>query len=329
MDFYEPPYNITPKILALVAQISSKATRLELNSSLDNRPHLRRNNRIKSIHASLQIEANSLTINQVEAVIAGRVVLGPQQEIQEVRNAYAAYEQLPNINPYSLQSLLHIHGILTKYLLAEAGQFRHGEEGVFADDKCIFMAPPARFVPSLMEQLFTWMHNVQKTLHPLVLAAVFHYEFVFIHPFADGNGRLARLWHTAILAQWQPFFAYIPLESQIAKFQQGYYDAIAQSHAKGNSTFFIEFILEQIDAVLDDVLTQSQTSSLQLDVRVQRLLAVMEPSIPYTATQLLHKLELKSRLTLRQHYLLPALKLGLISMTIPEKPTSRNQRYMK
>lgn len=328
MNSYTPPYAITPQILNLVDKIASKTTKLQINKALDTHPRLRRINRIKSIHASLKIEANSLSFNQVEDVLAGNLVLGPQNEIQEVKNAYNAYEQLGKLNPYSLKDLLTAHSMLTKYLLAESGSFRQGEEGVFSGNKCIFMAPPARFVPSLMEQLFSWLQEVKNSLHPLLIAAIFHYEFVFIHPFADGNGRLARLWHTALLAQWQPIFAYIPLESQIEKFQQGYYDAISHCHTEGSSTVFIEFILQQLDSILDEVMDQSRNSTLILDERVQKLLAIMEPEIPYAATTLMKKLQLKSRLSFREHYLLPALELQLIKMTIPEKPTSRNQRYV-
>lgn len=329
LELYNPPYTITPQMLAIVDRISSKTTKLEINKSLDIHPRLRRINRIKSIHASLRIEANSLSLTQVEDVLAGHLVFGPQSEIQEVKNAYKAYELLDILDPYSLKDLLKAHGLLTKYLISESGSFRHGEEGVFSGNSCIFMAPPARFVPSLMEQLFDWMNKVKLSLHPLLLAAIFHYEFVFIHPFADGNGRLARLWHTALLSQWRPLFAYIPLESQIERFQQGYYDAIAHCHAKGSSTYFIEFILQQIDAILDEVLEQSTTSALMLDEKVQKLLSIMEPEVPYSATTLMEKLQLKSRLSFREHYLLPALELQLIKMTIPDKPTSRNQRYVR
>lgn len=329
MNSYTPPYAITAQILNLVDKIASKTTKLQINKALDTHPRLRHINRIKSIHASLKIEANSLSFNQVEDVLAGNLVLGPQNEVQEVKNAYNAYEQLGKLNPYSLKDLLTAHSMLTKYLLAESGSFRQGEEGVFSGNECIFMAPPARFVPSLMEQLFSWLQEVKNSLHPLLIAAIFHYEFVFIHPFADGNGRLARLWHTALLAQWQPIFAYIPLESQIEKFQQGYYNAIAHCHADGDSTYFIEFILQQIDSILDEVIEQSTTSALMLDEKVQKLLSIMEPEVPYSATTLMEKLQLKSRLSFREHYLQPALELQLIKMTIPEKPTSRNQRYVK
>ena len=167
----------------------------------------------------MKIEANSLTLGQVRDVINGKVVLGEQKEIQEVKNAYAAYERLSKIDPYSIRHLKQFHGIMAKYLVEEAGEFRSGEEGVFNGDQCIFMAPPARLIPQLMNELFEWMKESQGEVHPLILSSVFHYEFVFIHPFSDGNGRMARLWHTAILAKWKPVFEFIPIESQIEKFQ--------------------------------------------------------------------------------------------------------------
>ena len=219
MENYEPPFTITNSILAHVASISEKLGRITLLSNIETKPHLRKNNRIKSIHSSLKIEANSLSLNQVRDVINGKLVVGEQKEIQEVKNAYAAYEKISEINPYSIKDLKCFHGIMTKYLVEESGDFRVGQEGVFNGEQCIFMAPPAQFVPQLMEELFNWMKRSQREVHPLILSSVFHYEFVFIHPFADGNGRMARLWHTAILSKWKPIFEYIPLESQIEKFQ--------------------------------------------------------------------------------------------------------------
>lgn len=253
MENYRPPFHITNKMLQLVSSISEKVGRLSILTHSDAMPHLRRNMRIRSIHSSLKIEANSLSLTQVRDVIGGKTVLGEQKEIQEVKNAYAAYEQLGAINPYDLNDLKRLHGVMTKYTVEESGDFRRGEEGVFNGDTCIFMAPPARLVPGLMRDLFGWMKRECETVHPLILSAVFHYEFVFIHPFADGNGRMARLWHTALLAKWKPVVAYIPIESQIEKFQQDYYQAIASCHTAGDSDAFIEFMLEQIDGILDEV----------------------------------------------------------------------------
>jgi Fic family protein len=291
--------------------------------------YLRKNNRIKSIHSSLKIEANSLTIGQVRDVINGKTVLGEKKEIQEVKNAYDAYEKIKEVNPYNINDLKNLHKIMTKYLIDDAGEFRKGEEGVFEGDKCIFMAPPAKMVQELMENLFDWLVMNKDEIHPLIISAVFHYEFVFIHPFSDGNGRMARLWHNAFLTKWNPIFEYIPIESQIEKFQEEYYNAIAQCHINGNSNIFILFMLEQIDKILDEIVQEISSNNEYLTEYVKKLLNVMEYDIPYTLSTLMELLKLKSKETIRRHYIHPALELNLIQMTIPDKPQSRNQRYIK
>ncbi|MGN8964418.1 Fic family protein [Bariatricus sp. HCP28S3_D3] len=329
MDNYKSPFTITNEILSYVSSISEKIGCITAINSLGAKPHLRKNNRIKSIHASLKIEANSLSLGQVRDVINGKNVLGEQKEIQEIKNAYIAYDKISKINPYSIKDLKKFHGIMTKYVVEESGEFRRGEEGVFCGDQCIFMAPPAQFVPELMEDLFRWMQESKYSVHPLILSSVFHYEFVFIHPFSDGNGRMARLWHTAILTKWKPIFEYIPIESQIEKFQEEYYDAIAKCHVNGESTIFIEFILSQIDKVLDDISKQVSEDNEQLSEHIKKMLDVMEYDIPYTSKSLMEKLELKSKEGFRRNYLRPAIEMNLIHMTIPDKPNSRNQRYVK
>lgn len=329
MEKYQPPFTITNEILSYVSSISEKIGRITAISNLETKPHLRKNNRIKSIYSSLKIEANSLTLGQVRDIINDKMVLGEKKEIQEVKNAYAAYEKLSLIDPYEIQDLKLFHGIMTKYLVEESGEFRRGEEGVFNGDQCIFMAPPARLVPQFMQELFDWMKTARSDVHPLILSSVFHYEFVFIHPFSDGNGRMARLWHTAILSRWKPVFEYIPIESQIEKFQEEYYEAIARCHAAGESTIFIEFMLSQIDKILDEISVQINEESGYLSEAVKRLLEVMEYDVPYTGSALMKKLELGSREGFRRNYLHPALELNLIRMTIPDKPNSRNQRYVK
>lgn len=329
MGEYKLPFTITNKILSYVSSISEKIGRVTAISNLEAKPHLRRNNKIKSIHSSLKIEANSLTLGQVRDVINGKAVLGEQKEIQEVKNAYAAYERLSEINPYDIRHLKQFHGTMTKYLVEESGKFRSGEEGVFNGDQCIFMAPPARFVPQLMDELFTWMKEMREEVHPLILSSVFHYEFVFIHPFSDGNGRMARLWHTAILSKWKPVFEYIPIESQIEKFQDEYYEAISRCHVAGESTIFIEFMLLQIDKILDDISVQIREQNEYLPETVQRLLEFMEYDVPYTSNVLMERLGLKSKEGFRRNYLHPAIEMNLIQMTIPDKPNSRNQKYVK
>ena len=329
MENHKPPFTITNEILSYVSSISEKLGRITATINLEAKPHLRKNNRIKSIHSSLKIEANSLSLGQVRDVINGKTVLGEQREIQEVKNAYAAYERLSEINPYSIKDLKQFHGIMTKYVVEESGVFRRGEEGVFNGDQCIFMAPPARLVPELMNNLFDWMEKEKNSVHPLILSSVFHYEFVFIHPFSDGNGRMARLWHTAILSKWKPIFEYIPIESQIAKFQDEYYNAIAKCHTDGASTIFIEFMLSQIDKILYDISIQSSEDNEQLSEYIKKLLHVMEYDVPYTSKALMEKLDLKSKEGFRRNYLRPAIDRNLIRMTIPDKPNSRNQRYVK
>lgn len=329
MTGYKPPFTITNEILSYTSSVSEKIGNLTAIGNMDAKPHLRRNNRIKSIHSSLKIEANSLSLGQVRDVIDGRTVLGEQKEIQEVKNAYTAYEHFFEIDPYSIDDLKKFHGMMTKYIVEESGVFRCGEEGVFSGEQCIFMAPPARLVPGLMGELFDWMREAQDFVHPLVLSSVFHYEFVFIHPFSDGNGRMARLWHSAILSKWKPIFEYIPIESQIEKFQEEYYDVIVRCNSEGESTAFIEFMLTQIDKILDDICTQIEDDREQTSEYVKTLIEVMEYGVPYTSRTLMEKLGLKSKEGFRRNYLNPAVRMKLVRMTIPDRPTSRNQRYIR
>lgn len=329
MSDYVPPYKVSNRMLELVSDISEKVGKIGSHKELTSKPYLRRNNRIRSIHSSLKIEANSLSLSEVRDVINGHIVLGDQKEIQEVQNAYAAYEKIPEINPLSISDLKKIHGIMTYRTVNESGKFRKGEEGVFSGDKCIFVAPPPNMISGLMKELLSWVKKNEGTIHPLIMSAVFHYEFVFIHPFTDGNGRMARLWHTVMLYRWRNIFEYIPLESQIEKFQSDYYNAISQCHKNGNSDVFIEFMLDMIDQTLDEVITQIDKTNADTSEYVKRILAVMEYDVPYTANAILKALGLKSKETLRKNYINPAMELGVIRMTLPDKPNSKNQRYIK
>ena len=329
MEGYKPPFTITNEILSYISSISEKIGRISVVENMESKPHLKKNNRIESIHSSLKIEANSLSLGQVRDIINGKLVLGELKEIQEVKNAYEAYDKLSMIDPYSIDSLKEFHRIMMRNIVDDNGKFRMGNEGVFKGDQCIFIAPPAQFVSKLMEDLFNWMLEVKKEVHPLILSCVFHYEFVFIHPFSDGNGRTARLWHTAILYKWKSIFEYIPIESQIEKFQNEYYNAIAKCHVEGSSTHFIAFMLLQIDRILENVVRQLENRNDVLKEQVKKLLEVMEYDIPYTSNDLMGMLNLKSKEGFRRNYLQPAIKLNLIHMTIPDKPNSRNQRYVK
>ena len=327
---YKPPYTITNKMLDYVSSIMEKIGKLDNYTNFNKMPTLRRNNRIISIHSSLAIEANSLSLGQVKDVISGRTVIGPQKEIQEVKNAYSAYEMINSVDAYSIKDLRKIHGIMTYLTIDESGKFRKGNEGVF-DEKgnCIHVCPPPEQIDGLMKELFDWMKKNKETIHPLIMSSIFHYEFVFIHPFSDGNGRTARLWQNVILSKWKGLFEYLPIESQIHKYQDDYYKAINNCNHKGESTEFIEFMLEMIDAVLDETITTSLAPITEVGININKLLNVLEYNVPMTANEIMDKLGIKSKETLRATYLDPAIKEGMVALTIPDKPTSKNQMYYK
>lgn len=325
---YKPPFEITNKMLTLSISITEKVGKINSFNSLKRMPILRRNNKIKSIHSSLAIEANSLSLNQVKDVIEGKVVLGPLKEIQEVKNAYNAYSNITNFDGYSEQDLLKAHFLLTNSVCDLPGKYRNHGEGVFDGSKVIFVAPPHDLVPSLMKDLFKWLKNDEET-PMLIKSCIFHYEFVFIHPFSDGNGRLARLWQNILLCKWKPVFEYIPIESFIKKYQQEYYNKIALCHSIGKSNDFIEFMLTVIDSTLDDILFNIQRECENISDQVNKLLSVLEDDIPYSANEIMKRLNIKSKETLRNTYLNPAIENGLIRMTIIDKPNSKNQKYIK
>lgn len=325
---YKPPFSITNKMLLRSIAITEKLGKITSFQSLKRMPTLGRNNKIKSIHSSLGIEANSLSIDQVRDVIAGKTVIGSQKEVQEVKNAYRAYDMIGDFDGYREHDLLKAQGILTNLIEDESGKYRNHAEGVFDGNKVIFVAPPEKLVPGLMKDLFDWLNNDEET-PILIKSCVFHYEFVFIHPFGDGNGRTVRLWQNVLLTKWNPIFEYIPIESQIQKYQSEYYKKISDCHKNGNSDVFIEFMLEVIDETLDDVLINVARESKNISEQVNRLLDVMEPDIPLSANEIMGRLGIKSKETLRASYLNPAIENGLIKMTLPNKQNSKNQKYVK
>lgn len=239
---YKPPFTITGRTVSLVAEITELLTLHMLRHERDLR--LRRIHRIQTIHGSLAIEGNNLTSEQVTAILEGKQVIAPQREIQEVRNAIKAYDLLSTWDATRTEHLLEAHAMLTMGLIDESGMFRSGSVGVVAGKDVIHVAPPASRVPYLINDLLGWLNETDE--HPLISSSVFHYEFEFIHPFADGNGRVGRLWQTLILSRWNEIFAYLPVENMIYKQQQAYYDAINKSSRFGDCWPFIEFILEVI-----------------------------------------------------------------------------------
>ena len=313
-------------MLNLVYRIGEKINSIEGFEALDPRPRLRKQNRIKSIHSSCSIEANSLSLGQVVDIVNGRKVVGPEKDILEVKNALGAYSRLGQFNPYELDDLLHLHSILAEGLVEDAGRFRTRGEGVFSGDRCIFVAPPPDIVPKNMRDLFDWLKRTEGELHPLIASCVFHYELVFIHPFADGNGRMARLWQTAILGKWKEIFFWIPIENRIEKAQSEYYAAIDLCNRQGNSDAFIEFLLQAILNALEDVeedLKNSQFAS----PRISRLVELMSDGAWYSSSEIMTMLGVKSRSTFLSYYLKPALDGSYIEYEFPDSPRSRYQRY--
>lgn len=324
---YKPPFTLTSVMFDYAANITEKIGQINNYNNLRKMPILRKNNRIQSVHSTLAIEANSLSLKQVKDVINGKLVIGFEREIREVKNAYKAYEQITKINPYSIDDLLYVHGILTNGLIEESGKFRNGNEGVFDEDNnCIFIAPKPDLVMDLINDLFKYIKENKDKINPLILSSVFHYEFVFIHPFSDGNGRMARLWQNIILSHWKEVFVYLPIESLIKKYQKEYYKVIDDCNNSGESTEFIEFMLKMIDESLNNLLKNINSNT---DEYVNKLLEVMDYNIPVSAKELMNKLNLKSINSFRKVYLKPALNMGLIKSTNPDKLTSKNQRYYK
>jgi Fic family protein len=313
-----PPYTITPAILSRIEEIGEAIGRARATGAVRDL-RLRRINRIRSIRGSLAIEGNTLSEEQIATILDGKPVAAPPRDLQEVRNAIAAYDRYSKWDPANERDLLTAHEILMAGLLRSPGRYRSGPVAVMSEGEVDHIGPPARRVPRLMGNLLGWIGATDE--HPLVASSVFHYEFEFIHSFEDGNGRMGRLWQTLILTRWKPLFAHIPVESLVYARQGDYYQAIRQSSAAGESTPFIAFMLKIILAAL-----QTPTASDQVSDQVARLLAILRTG-PKTAAELLAALGLSHRPTFRKNYLRPALSAGLVEMTRPESPTAKNQQY--
>ncbi len=251
MSSYNPPFHITDKILNLVAEISEQVGRITVMQPETLNLHLRRENRIRTIHSSLAIEQNSLSLEQVTAIIEGKRVLGNPNEIKEVQNAYDAYELLLTLNPLSINDLLKAHQLMMNGLVKENGKFRSGGVGVFAGEKLMHMAPPAKFLPQQIQDLFTWYQESE--MHPLITSSIFHYEFEFIHPFQDGNGRLGRMWHSLLLGKWKELFYWLPVEELIQSRQNEYYETLGRADKEADSFCFVELMLEMICCSLTEI----------------------------------------------------------------------------
>ena len=333
MSDYKPPFHMTDKMISLIAEISEQVGRITVLQEGTIGPHLRRENRIRTIHSSLAIEHNSLSLEQVTAILDGKRVLGNPNEIKEVQNAYDAYELMLRLNPASVDDLLKAHKLMMNGLVSENGKFRFGGVGVFDGEVLIHMAPPAEFVPEHIHNLFAWYQ--QSELHPLIKSAVFHYEFEFIHPFADGNGRMGRMWHSLLLGKWKDLFFWLPIEELIQSRQKEYYDALGAADKQADSAGFVELMLEIIRDSLTEVTVVDRSTDQHGDqvndqdkIPTERLLSVLGDKT-LSATELMDRLGLSHKPNFRKNYLNPALEQNLIERTIPDKPNSKNQKYQK
>ncbi|MBF7688624.1 Fic family protein [Acinetobacter rathckeae] len=325
---YQPPYTITSKIIHLIAQISENIGRLTVLDEIQDSLKLRKANRIRTIQGSLAIEGNTLSTEQITAILNGKPIIAPPKEIQEVRNAIKAYDAFQKWQPSLASDLLEAHQVLMAGLIDEVGQYRQGGVGVMSGGQVIHMAPPANQVPRLMSDLLQWLRVSQE--HPLIQSSVFHYEFEFIHPFADGNGRMGRLWQTLILSQWHPIFINIPVESLIYQNQRAYYDALQASTNQTDSAPFIEFILQMIlDAILNSNMTAQvgDQDTAQANEHVSQLVNKMQKGKEYSLVELMELVNLSHRATFQKNYLNPAIESNLIERTVPNKPKSPKQKY--
>ncbi|MDA3883717.1 MAG: Fic family protein [Bacteroidales bacterium] len=259
----KPPYEITNNILKLISLISEQIGEIKSARLIKPPPELRKKNRIKTIQSSLEIEGNTLSIEQITDLINNKRILAPQKDILEVKNAIKIYSKINSYKTYNLDSLLKVHETLMKGLVDNPGKLRNTSVGIVKGDEIAHIAPPSQMIPSLLNDLFDYIENDSDLL--LIKSCVFHYEFEFIHPFTDGNGRIGRLWQTLILKEYSPVFEFLPIETLVKEKQQEYYSVLGKSDNNGNSTSFIEFMLEIIHFALEDLLKSQNITVKNID----------------------------------------------------------------
>ena len=328
----KPPFDITEEILNLAAEVSVSVGRLVgLSGATLKNPTLRKKNRIRTVQGSLAIEQNTLTLEQVTAVLNGKTVLAPPKDIAEVKNAYEIYENMHRLHSDREEDLLAAHKIMLRGLAADAGEYRSIPVGVVnRQNQIIHFGTLPAYVPEAMENLLRWLRTT--AVHPLIKGSVFHYEFELIHPFSDGNGRMGRLWHSLILAEWNPVFAWLPVESMVYKNQEEYYKVLNVCNAAGNSTAFITFMLRQILAALDEAAETWEQDEEQDEE--QDPSPVDEGTLldfcrqPRSREEMQAFCHIPGRKRFTANYLKPLLQSGRLVMTLPDKPNSKNQKYI-
>lgn len=298
-EHYEPPFIMTGEITNLIVEIGELVGSIATYEAMNPNPILRRESRIKTIHSSLAIEQNTLSLEQVTDIINGKRILGPPQDIHEVKNAYEAYERISTLDPYNVKNLLTAHKIMMNGLVKEAGVFRSSNVGVYAGTELIHAGTPAKYVPDLMQQLFTWLK--ESKYHPLVKSCIFHYEFEFIHPFQDGNGRMGRLWQSLILQKWKYIFTWLPVETLVYENQEKYYKVLQSADNKGDSTEFVEFMLGMIRDALSEISTTQNENDVVTNVVINvvtnedKVLSMLKQDGKMSATMLANSIGITQR----------------------------------
>lgn len=318
-----PNYTISGKAADYLAKIIESATRLEYGTDFKEDIFLHRKNRIRTIHSSLAIEGNALSLGEVTALLEGKRVAGRQAEIKEVKNAYQAYDKIMTFNPYSVKDFLMAHKLMMQDMLDDAGSFRSADVAVFNGDRPIHIGARPQFVLDLVKDLFLCAEN--SDLHPLLKSAVLHYEIEIIHPFADGNGRMGRLWQTLLLAKWNEIFAWIPMETVLYQNREDYYEAIAKSSQAGDAVFFIEFTLE---ALWKSISSQKQKEGNSIELtKIQKQIFSSLKEAALSRREIFEKIGMNYDTRAFRRHMEPLLLAGLVRMTIPDKPRSSLQKY--
>lgn len=291
-DEIKPVFHISDENIKMINRIEKKLLMVQVPDDTK-RKNLKIKSKVRSIYSSLAIEANSLSLNSVSNIIDNKLVLGNRKEIQEVKNANELYENIGEYNYLSEQDFLKAHVIMMKFFDDDNGGYRNHGEGVKKGDKIIFMAPDSLLVPSLMKSLFKFVNDNKDKLHPIILSSIFHYYFVFIHPFTDGNGRMARFWVSLMLTNYNSKFEYIPIEEEIHLNQKEYYDSISSCHTNGNTNEFISFMLETIESVINKT-TQETTQKVKLNDNQQKIVDLINDNPSITRNELADKLDITS-----------------------------------
>ena len=336
----KPPYTITEKAADYLAKIVEAVTRLEFGTGFMRDVRLHRENRVRTIHSSLAIEGNSLSLDEVTAVIQGKIVAGKQEEIKEVKNAYEAYDKIMTFDPYSVEDFLRAHNMMTQDLLDESGKFRRGDVGVFDGDRAVHVGARPQFVPRLVAELFAWAR--ESDLHPVLKSAILHYEIETIHPFADGNGRIGRMWQTLLLAKWNEIFAWVPMEAIVWENKEQYYAAIEAARKVNDSGVFIEFTLSALYEVIaeqdehqDEHQVEHQVEhqdkrpakkQIELtDVQIAVLKALENATL--ARREIFAAIDISGDSRSYKRHIAPLVSAGFIEMTIADTPNSKLQKY--